>query len=279
MLFGLIIVYSVSASTAPEYVDRCEPDLASDKSSECDRDALFCTGYAFIGRDRDGNPDRKMGCRPCEVMAAGAKPDAAVHDPYNVCNCAGGEFCRHTGLANELDNREIGYCYPSTLVGAPCITNANCTTGEREDSTDGGKSRTEVGFCVRGQCGQCDPDMFAQVMGSPQHVCPGYTLQTDGARVYANSLPGVMVTCSPDGRLVTSGQPNFELKAGNAPPQQDKPSKGHKDDEEPGYVLGLLISNFVLLLCLVTVMVAGAVMLWRVRSHGRRIPPPSRMSD
>ena len=106
----LLAVLHAGAATLPEYIDRCEPNLASDKSTECQTDSIFCTGYAFIGRDTDGNAERKTGCRPCEVMPAGAQPDSAVHDPLNICNCLGGQYCRHTGLASELGNREIGYC-------------------------------------------------------------------------------------------------------------------------------------------------------------------------
>lgn len=269
-----VCIAVVTATTLPEFIDRCDPDLASDKSTDCGTDALFCTGYAFLGRDTDGNPERKTGCRPCEVMAQGAQPDSAVHDPLNVCNCVGGEFCRHTGLANDPDNREIGYCAVSQLLGTPCNSSDQCVTADREDSTDGGKARAEVGFCVRGRCGQCDPATFAREMGSSQHVCPGYTQLSDGARVYHNSMPGVVVSCSDDGHLVTSGQPNFELKAGNAPPppQADPTPAAEKNDEEPGYVLGLLVTIFILVVTIVLLLALIAFGVWRLRTAGRAAP-------
>ena len=261
-----------AAITLPEYIDRCEADLASDKSSECGIDAVFCTGYAFIGHDLDGFPERKTGCRPCEVMPAGAQADSAVHDPLNVCNCGGGQYCRHTGLAVDPDNREIGYCTASTLIGTPCNTTENCR-GPREDSTDGGAARREVGFCVQHKCAQCEPDKFSDEMGSPQHVCPGYTRLPDGTRLYHNSMPGMVVTCSADGTLTTSGQPNFELKAGDAPPEAISEGNG-KSDEEPGYVLGLLVANLIFVVIVTVLLTLLAVLgyfLWRKRVPAHRM--------
>lgn len=212
-------------------------------------------------------------------MPAGAQPDSAVHDPLNICNCLGGQYCRHTGLASELGNREIGYCVASSLAGTACNTTDQCR-GPREDSTDGGAARREVGFCVGGKCAQCNPDTFAGEMGSSQHVCPGYTLLANNRRVYHNSMPGVVVSCSVDGMLITSGQPNFELKAGNAPPDPEPSvAPSPKKDDEPSYVLGLLITIFVVML-VIGILVAGvAAMIWRIRARGGRIPPPVRLNE
>jgi hypothetical protein len=256
---ALLIVAAV-ATTLPEYVDRCSADLATDKSSDCGTDALFCTGYAYLGLDSDGEPERKLGCRPCEVMPSGAQRNGAVFDPLNVCNCVGGMFCRHTGPAEDLSNRVIGYCEQSTLVGTPCNTTDECI-GAREASTDGGAARREVGFCVNGKCAQCDPANFATAMGAAQHVCPGYVRQSSGQRVYHNSMPGVVISCSADGALVASGQPNFELKAGDAPP----PEHEHQPTAKlPDYVPALLAVVFVLVLCIAALLSANLVGLLAV---------------
>lgn len=260
---------AVSAATAPEHVDRCEADLDSDKSSECGTDALFCTGYAFLGRDGDGLAERKQGCRPCEVMPAGAQPNTAVHDPLNVCNCAAGQFCRHTGPADDLSNRVIGYCEASTLVGTPCATSDDCR-GARESSTDGGAARREVGLCVNGTCGQCDPAQWVAVMGAAQYVCPGYTRLADGARLYHNSMPGVAVSCSAGGRLQMSGTANWELKSADAPAPGSATATDVEKKEEDfvAPLLGLSLALQLLygpLLCLTFIGVVYAVALARAR--------------
>lgn len=268
----LCVVAVALATTLPEYVDRCDPDLATDKSTECGTDAMFCTGYAFLGRNSDGVAERRLGCRPCEVMPAGAQRDDAVADPLNVCNCINGRFCRHTGPATELTNRVIGYCEPSTLVGTPCNSTDQCI-GVREDSTDGGAARREVGFCVGGRCAQCDPATFAQVMGAAQHVCPGYTQLPNKQRVYHNANPGVVITCSADGALVATGEPNFELKAGDAPPEPKPPGPGKS--EQPAYVPGLLVTIFLLMLCVACLLVLiFAVIVWSIarRRADSRVP-------
>lgn len=264
---AVLLLALAAATTLPEYVDRCEVDLGSDKSSECGTDAMFCTGYAFLGRDADGEPERRTGCRPCEVMPAGMQRDAALADPLNVCNCAGGQFCRHTGPATQLDNRVIGYCEPSTLVGTPCNSTDQCV-GVREPSTDGGAARREVGFCVRGRCAQCDPATFAATMGAATHICPGYTLLPSKQRIYHNSNPGVSVTCSEDGALVMAGTPNFELKAGDAPPEPK--TKGEGEHDEP-YVLGLLVPIFLTVLCVAALLCANFALLSVCMLRRRRL--------
>jgi len=276
VIYCLMAFFTVVAvaTTLPEYVDRCDPDLASDKSTQCGTDAMFCTGYAFLGRDSDGVAERKLGCRPCEVMPAGAQRDAAVHDPLNVCNCLGGSFCRHTGNADDLNNRVIGYCETSTLIGTPCNTTDQCV-GVREETTDGGAARREVGFCVQNRCAQCDPANFASVMGASTHVCPGYTLLSSGLRVYHNSMPGVTVTCSAEGALVMAGEPNFELKAGDAPPEAEPPKSKSGDEKELSHLLGLTIAVLLVLLCVAVLLFvnAGAIIACivarrREGSHG-----------
>jgi len=265
-LLVAVLCALAAATTLPEYIDRCEVDLWSDKSTECGTDAMFCTGYAFLGRDANGEPERRTGCRPCEVMPAGMQRDAAVADPLNVCNCAGGQFCRHTGPATQLDNRVIGYCEPSTLIGTPCNSTDQCI-GVREPSTDGGAARREVGFCVGGRCAQCDPATYATTMGADVHVCPGYTQLSNGQRVYHNSMPGVSVSCSADGVLVTSGTPNFELKSGDAPPPP-KTSGGNKDTEP--YVLGLLVPIFLGTLCIAALLCALVTLIVGLLFYRRR---------
>jgi hypothetical protein len=103
-------------------------------------------------------------------------------------------------------------------------------------------------------------------MGAAQHVCPGYTQLANGLRVYHNANPGVVITCAADGTLVATGEPNFELKAGDAPPEP-KPAGDGEGAKDEGYVLGLLVTIFLLVLCVAALLTLnfGAVVTYLVR--------------
>lgn len=122
----------------------CNVDLGLSGSTDCPQTALFCTWPAVDAVDLD--------CRPCHVNPSGPLPGLSVSDPFNVCNCMPGEYCRQTG------NGTLGQCMASEILGLSCLTDNDCE-GIREAAVDV-FSRRERAFCVQGRCSQCNPVTF-----------------------------------------------------------------------------------------------------------------------
>lgn len=285
----VFFVTAAHATTAPQYIEQCTVDLGTDQSTQCGLDALFCTGYAVLDVNSDGVAVQKRGCRPCEVSPNGAQPNSAVYDPLNVCNCAGGEFCRHTNSDVSSSNRVVGYCEQSTLVDTNCSIDDDCK-GVRESSTDGGFARRERGHCVAGVCRQCDPAAFVVTYGATSFACPGYTEQLDGTRVYNNARPGTRVTCTADGTLVSDGTVDFQVKAGNAhlPSSSLTPSSApsasntfQPDDNnyKAGSYAGFALLSLAALVCCLAFVSALAYIVYDKRRNARGSVNAQRLND